>query len=112
MRTPNRESKLGFTFVEVMCVMIIISIVSSIALPAIGNFHSAERCKAEASILVSYIRQAKYQAMQENSLNRIIFLKDGDYGTAFKVQKYDPDSESSIIFDNIINSNDTQQNRS
>ncbi len=88
MRALNRIRKQGFTFVEVMCVMIIISIVSSIALPAINNFHSSERCKAEASILVSYIRQAKYQAMQENSLNRIIFLKDGIYGTAFKVQKY------------------------
>jgi prepilin-type N-terminal cleavage/methylation domain-containing protein len=88
MRALNRTSRQGFTFVEVMCVMIIISIVSSIALPAINNFHSSERCKAEASILVSYIRQAKYQAMQENSLNRIIFLKDGIYGTAFKVQKY------------------------
>ena len=102
MRTLNRANKQGFTFVEVMCVMIIISIVSSIALPAINNFHSADRCKAEASVLVSCIRQAKYQAMQDNCLNRIIFLKDGTSASSFKVQKFDPDTETTKTFDTII----------
>lgn len=69
---------------EVICVMIIISIVSSITLPAINNFYSSERIKAEADILVSYIRQAKYQAMQDNRPNRIIF--DSDDSNFFKVQ--------------------------
>ncbi len=106
MRALNRTSRQGFTFVEVMCVMIIISIVSSIAMPAINNFHSSERCKAEASVLVSYIRQAKYQAMQENSLNRIIFSKEGNAANAFKVQKYEEldnnGNEVSYIIDNVI----------
>ncbi len=101
MRALNRTSRQGFTFVEVMCVMIIISIVSSIALPAINNFHSSERCKAEASVLVSYIRQAKYQAMQDNCLNRIAFLKDGDTATAFKVQKYEKEDSLSNLATNI-----------
>ena len=92
MRTSNRVNKHAFTFVEVMCVMIIISIVSSIALPAINNFHSAERCKAEASVLVSYIRQAKYQALQDNCVNRLIFSpeNEGNSGNIFKIQKYEP----------------------
>lgn len=79
--------KKGFTAIEILCVLIIVSIVTSIALPSINNFYSSERCKAEASILVDYIRQAKYQAMQDNTLNRIIFSEeDGTY----KVQRYEP----------------------
>ena len=99
MRLSDKQNKHGFTIVEVMCVMIIISIVSSIAMPAINNFHSAERCKAEASVLVSYIRQAKYQAMQDNCVNRLIFSPEGG---AFKIQKYDPETESNDTFDTII----------
>ena len=86
------KNKQGFTVIEIMCVMIIISIVTSIALPSIDNFYSSERCKAEASILVDYIRQAKYQAIQNNSLNRIIFNEED---LAYKVQCYDPGEDSS-----------------
>ena len=99
MKLLNIQNKHGFTFIEVVCVMIIISIVSSIAMPAINNFHSAERCKAEASVLVSYIRLAKYTAMQDNCVNRLIFSPEGG---AFKIQKYDPETESNELFDNII----------
>ena len=106
MRLLNKQNKHGFTIVEVMCVLVIISIVSSIAMPAINNFHSAERCKSEASVLVSYIRQAKYQALQDNTLNRIIFSKEGSNANAFKVQKYeelDTDgNEKSYVIDNVL----------
>ena len=106
MRLLNKQNKHGFTIVEVMCVLVIISIVSSIAMPAINNFHSAERCKSEASVLVSYIRQAKYQALQDNCLNRIYFAKEGSAANAFKVQKYeilDADgNEKSYVADEII----------
>ena len=104
MKSFNRANKHGFTMIEIMCVLIIISIVSSIAMPAINNFHSAERCKAEASVLVSYIRQAKYQAMQDNCINRLIFSPEGG---AFKIQKYDPETESNDTFDNIINKSES-----
>lgn len=79
-----RNLKKGFSLMEVICVMIIISIVSSITLPAINSFHSSERVKAEADILVSYIRQARYQAIQSNRPNRIIF--DDEDSNFFKVQ--------------------------
>ncbi len=87
------KAKQGYTLVEVIMVLIIISVVTSIALPSIDNFHSGERCKSEASILVSYIRQAKYQALQDNTLNRIIFNDDA---SSFKVQKYEVDSDYDI----------------
>ncbi len=100
MKFHYLKNKQGYTVIEVMCVLIIISIVTSIALPSINNFYSSERCKAEASILVDYIRQAKYQAIQENSLNRIIFNEEDG---AYKVQTYD--SESSYVMNSQIKSN-------
>lgn len=80
--TKNRR---GFTLMEVMACMVIISIVSSITLPAIENFHSADRVKADATLLVSAIRHAKYTALQDNVLIRIIFNEDG---SCFKEQLY------------------------
>ncbi|MBQ3644898.1 MAG: prepilin-type N-terminal cleavage/methylation domain-containing protein [Candidatus Riflebacteria bacterium] len=90
MNSINRNNKQGFTMIEIMCVLIIISIVSSIALPAINNFHSSDRCKAAASILVNYIRQAKYQAMQDNCFNRIRFAKNSsDDSNSIFVETYE-----------------------
>lgn len=83
-----KHKKRGFTLIEVLCCLIIISIVSSIALPSINNFRSSERCKAEASLLVAYIRQAKYDALQEGCTNRIVF--DPNDHQFFKVQTYRP----------------------
>ena len=83
--------KHGLTMVEILAVMLIISVVSSVALPAIDNFRSSDRCKAEASKFVDSIRQAKYQAMQENCLNRIVFSPDGD---SYKLQRYEQDIDN------------------
>ena len=79
------KSKSGFTLMEALACILIIAIVSDISLPAINNFHASERCKAEASQLVSYIRQAKYQAMQENSLYRLLFINTN---YSYAIQKY------------------------
>ncbi len=81
-KSKNRH---GFTLMEVMACMIIISIVSSITLPAIDNFHSSDRVKADAQLLVSAIRHAKYTALQDNVLIRIIFNEDG---SCFKEQLF------------------------
>ncbi len=95
MSSLKRFNKQGFTVIEIMCVLIIISIVSSIALPAINNFHSSDRCKAAASILVNYIRQAKYQAMQDNCFNRIRFAKNSsDDSNSILVETYEGDNTS------------------
>ena len=96
IRTIKMNNRHGFTMVEIICVIIIIGIVSSITLPAIDNFRSGDRCKAEASVLVSYIRQAKYQAMQDNSLIRVIFDVDSGVFSTFKVQMFEPSSGNKL----------------
>lgn len=70
---------------EIMVSMLIISVVSSVTLPAIDNFHSADRVKTDAQLLVSAIRHAKYTALQDNVLIRIVFNSDG---SCFKEQIY------------------------
>lgn len=79
----GRMNRKAFTLMEIMASLIIISIVSSIVLPGITNFYSSDKCKAEAEIFVQNIRLARYSAIQEGKLHRIIFSEGGD---AYKVQ--------------------------
>ncbi len=90
MKLPKNNNRKAFTLLEVICVLIIISIVSSIALPALDNFYSSDRCKAEASIFVSNVRFAKYEAMQDNCLIRLVFSPENDInsGNIFKIEKF------------------------
>lgn len=111
MKLLLNKNKKAMTLIEIMCVLVIISIVTSITLPSINNFRSSERCKAEASVFVSYVRQAKYQAIQENTLNRIIFYKDEDNkynGNTFKVQVY---TGSASLEDIMKKAEDTEENK-
>jgi prepilin-type N-terminal cleavage/methylation domain-containing protein len=87
MKRMNKGRK-AFTMMEVLTGLAIISIITSVVLPGIANFYSSTRVKAEASILVSNIRMARYKAIQEQSLHRIIFHPDGG---AYKIQAFIPD---------------------
>lgn len=77
---------------EIMTVMAIISIVSSVVLPSVNSFFAGMRVKAAAEIFVQSIRQAKYRAIQQQGVHRIIFSPDRTY---FKVQCYGGDLEGS-----------------
>ncbi len=94
----NRKA---FTFFEVIYVMIIISVVTSITLPAINNFHSSDRCKADASLFVNSVRLAKYSAMQDNDLNRIIFNIEDNICNGFKVQRYEGEEDMDSVMDAV-----------
>lgn len=82
---PAASARRGFTMIEMMTVMAIISVVSSIVLPGVNNFYSGERVKAVAEILVQNVRFAKFKAMQEQALHRMIFSATGD---TYKIQMH------------------------
>ena len=63
----------GFTLMEVLSGLAIISIVSSIVLPGMANFFSGMQVKADAEILVQNIRLARYKALEDQAVYRIIF---------------------------------------
>lgn len=75
----------AFTMMEIMTVMAIIAVVSSIVLPGVSNFYSSERVKAVAEVMVQNIRFTKYRAMQEQALHRMIFSPGGD---TYKIQMH------------------------
>jgi prepilin-type N-terminal cleavage/methylation domain-containing protein len=90
MKTPLSElfvlrARKAFTMMEIMTVMAIIAVVSSIVLPGAANFYSSERIKAVAEVMVQNIRMAKYRAMQEQALHRMIFSPGGD---TYKIQMH------------------------
>lgn len=63
----------GFTLMEVLAGLAIISIVSSIVLPGIANFFSGMQVKAEGEIFVQNVRLARYKAIEEQAVYRLIF---------------------------------------
>jgi len=83
--TIATSARLGFTMMEIMTAMAIIAVVSSIVLPGAANFYSSERIKAVAEVMVQNIRMAKYRAMQEQALHRLIFSPTGD---TYKLQMH------------------------
>ncbi len=90
MKTPLSElfvlrARKAFTMMEIMVTMAIIAVVSSIVLPGAANFYSSERIKAVAEVMVQNIRMAKYRAMQEQALHRMIFSPGGD---TYKIQMH------------------------
>lgn len=89
-----QASRRAYTMIEIMTVMAIISIVSSVVLPVIDNFYSGMRVKATAEIFVQSIRQAKYRAIQQQGVHRLIFSPDRTY---FKLQCYGGDLDGSAL---------------
>jgi len=58
---------------EVLAGLAIISIVSSIVLPGMANFFSGMQVKAEGEIFVQNVRLARYKAIEEQAVYRLIF---------------------------------------
>ena len=99
MHSYISHNRKAFTLMEIMCCLIIISIVSSITLPSINNFYSSDRCKSEAEKFVSSVRQAKYTAMQNATPCRIIFAAE-DY--KYKVQILETIDETKPPVEQIV----------
>lgn len=80
---------------EVLAGLALISIVSSIVLPGIANFYSGLQVKAEGEIFVQNVRLARYKAIEEQAVYRLIFDTDPAVTPpmAYRVQSH-------IAFDN------------
>ena len=69
-----KQNRSAFTMIEVMMMILIVAIMSSIALPATNNFFAGNRLAAAASILIQDVRRARYRAMQTGRTHRLVFL--------------------------------------
>ncbi len=88
------KSASAYTFMEIMTVVMVIAMVTSITLPAIDNMFSGLRVSFMAQILVQDIRLARYKSLKEQSPYRLIF--DDDW-LHYKVQAFRRDDESDSV---------------
>lgn len=75
--------KRGFTLIEILIVIIIIGIVSSIALLAFGDFGKHRAVKMAAEHLVAYIKLIQHQAILENTNFGLVIESRGYHAVHF-----------------------------
>ena len=75
---------------EVLAGLAIISIVSSVVLPGMTNFFSGMQVKAEGEMFVQNVRLARYKAIEEQAVYRLIFDNDSAImpPAAYRVQTH------------------------
>lgn len=85
----------GYSLTEMMVVVCVVAVTASFALPAIDSFMASQKVAAEAENFVAGVRLARYKALQESVLHRLIFNLDANYVNAYKIEactKYDEGS--------------------
>ena len=83
----------GYSLTEMMVVVCVVAVTASFALPAIDSFMASQKVAAEAENFVAGVRLARYKALQESVLHRLILdLDAANYVNAYKIEactKYD-----------------------
>ncbi len=87
----NRKSMSGFTLIEVMIVVVIISVLVGIAIPDIISWLPKYRLKNATRDLVSFMQKTKMEAVKNNSSLEIIFNSSSSPGFYY----LDSDEDSS-----------------
>lgn len=86
----------GYSLTEMMVVVCVVAVTASFALPAIDSFMASQKVAAEAENFVAGVRLARYKALQESVLHRLILdLDAANYVNAYKIEactKYDDGS--------------------
>lgn len=86
----------GYSLTEMMVVVCVVAVTASFALPAIDSFMASQKVAAEAESFVAGVRLARYKALQESVLHRLILdLDAANYVNAYKIEactKYDEGS--------------------
>ena len=85
MNNKRFQKKAGFTLIEMMVAIVILGVMAAMAAPSFSRWIPKMKLKAEAREKLNYLRQARSQAIAENSQygiyfntgnNEIIFFKD------------------------------------
>ncbi len=75
--TGMRTNKSGFTLIEILVVVVILGITSSMAMMAFGNFGEDQRIEAEAERFKQKLRLIRYHAILEASPYSIQIFPSG-----------------------------------
>jgi len=71
------QNKMGFTLMELMVVLAILSIVATLGLPSLIGWNVDSKLKSGASLLRGDLEMAKLRAIKENNFVAIIFNDNG-----------------------------------
>lgn len=63
---------------ELLTIIVIVAVMSSVLVPAGTGFHASEQTFAAAAKLTAHVRMARYRAMEYQSYQRIDFEPGGD----------------------------------
>lgn len=75
----------GYTFMEILTVIMVIAVLATITVPAVDNFNSGQRVAAEAMLFIQDVRLGRNLAVESQVYHRINFKADGTY----TVDQYD-----------------------
>lgn len=70
------SEKKGFTLIEIMIVIVIIGILSTIAVPSYQHFMARQRLNGAARMVMSDLMSARMQAVSKNNEFRILFVNN------------------------------------
>ena len=84
----NRYSRLGFTLLEMILVVFILSILTAMALPNFQHHYEQVQCQTTASHLAQLMRYAQSEALVTNQPIKLEFFSNfSRYAFAFDVSK-------------------------
>ena len=75
----DASNQRGFTLIEVMIVIVIIGVVSSIAIPAFSEWRDKQAVRSASPTLMSHLKQARVIAIAENRGVTIDFTSTTTY---------------------------------
>ena len=96
----SRES--GFTLIEMMIVVAIISILSALAFPSLSTLIPRNRTKAAARELKGYMQKAKLEAIKQNSDCVVVFTPASGTDAGSCLTCISSDSDCTDTDDEII----------
>lgn len=88
----RRSSARGFTLIEMLVVMVLLGMLTSMALPSMQRWHDAVQAKTQVSSLMQSVRAAMFAAGAQRRLLRLTESSfepgqaDGDPQTGYRVE--------------------------
>ncbi len=75
----------GFTLIEALAVLLVVSVLAVVAVPALSNALAAQRVRVAGTDLVSSLVLARSEAVKRNALVQIVPQASGDWTTGWRV---------------------------
>ena len=96
----SREA--GFTLIEVMIVVAIISVLAALAFPGLSDLIARNRTKAAARELRGYLQKAKFEAIKQNRDCLVVFTQASGTDKGLCVTCISSDDDCTDAGDQII----------